>query len=396
MRILVHDHCGHPFQVQLSRELARRGHDVLHAHCVNFTTGKGSLERLDDDPPDLRIEGIDLGEPFAKYSFFKRMGQERRYGALLVERAARFAPEVVLSGNTPLLSQAAIAAWCNARGIRGIHWLQDVISAAMRRAARGRLPVLGGALGSSFALLERRVVRRADAVVAISDDFRPVLTRWGVPADVIHVIPNWAPLDELPERPRSNAWSEQHGPSDRFVFLYAGTLGIKHNPELLLQLAMHHPDARVIVISEGRGADWLTRRIRERSIDNLELLPFQPWHAMPDVLATADVLVAILEPEAGAFSVPSKVLSYHCAARPILAAIPRENLAARIITDAGSGLVTDPHDTDAFVAAATHLATDDELRSGSARQARAYAERTFDIDRITTAFEAVLATPPCE
>ncbi len=31
MRILVHDYSGHPFQAQLSRELARRGHDVVHS-----------------------------------------------------------------------------------------------------------------------------------------------------------------------------------------------------------------------------------------------------------------------------------------------------------------------------------------------------------------------------
>jgi len=30
MRIGIHDFSGHPFQVQLSRELASRGHEVVH------------------------------------------------------------------------------------------------------------------------------------------------------------------------------------------------------------------------------------------------------------------------------------------------------------------------------------------------------------------------------
>ena len=38
MRILVHDYAGHPFQVQLSRALAQRGHDVLHAYCASLQT----------------------------------------------------------------------------------------------------------------------------------------------------------------------------------------------------------------------------------------------------------------------------------------------------------------------------------------------------------------------
>ena len=40
------------------------------------------------------------------------------------------------------------------------------------------------------------------------------------------------------------------------------------------------------------------------------LLPFQPYDSLPDMLGAADVAIALLEPEAGIFSVPSKVLSY--------------------------------------------------------------------------------------
>src|SRR5205814_7269121 len=58
VRIAVHDHSGHAFQAALSRELARRGHDVLHLHNPAFLTGKGRLERQADDPPTLTMEGI--------------------------------------------------------------------------------------------------------------------------------------------------------------------------------------------------------------------------------------------------------------------------------------------------------------------------------------------------
>jgi hypothetical protein len=36
LRVVVHDYVGHPFQVHLSRELARRGMDVLHLSCDSF------------------------------------------------------------------------------------------------------------------------------------------------------------------------------------------------------------------------------------------------------------------------------------------------------------------------------------------------------------------------
>ena len=57
MRIIVHDYVGHPFQVQLSRELARRGHEVLHLYCSSFVTPRGELTRRDDDPPGFNCRG---------------------------------------------------------------------------------------------------------------------------------------------------------------------------------------------------------------------------------------------------------------------------------------------------------------------------------------------------
>ena len=48
MRILVHDYAGHPFQVQLSRELARRGHEVRHAYASALQTPRGELVKRED------------------------------------------------------------------------------------------------------------------------------------------------------------------------------------------------------------------------------------------------------------------------------------------------------------------------------------------------------------
>ena len=70
------------------------------------------------------------------------------------------------------------------------------------------------------------------------------------------------------------------------------------------------------MVSEGRGADWLRAAIAEDAEPALVLLPFQPYEVLSEVLASADVLLAILEPEAGAFSVPSKSSATTAPARP--------------------------------------------------------------------------------
>ncbi len=222
--------------------------------------------------------------------------------------------------------------------------------------------------------------------MAISEAFVDTLTHWGVPTSRIDVVENWAPLEEVPQGSRPNAWSERHGiEADQVVLLYAGTLGLKHRPELLLALAdafADDPNVRVVVASEGVGANWL----RSKSSPGMEQIPFQPYDELPSMLASADVLLVLLEPDAGEYSVPSKVLTYHCAGRPILGAMPSMNLASSIIRTNDSGVVVDPNDVDAFVEQARCLIGDAGQRQRQGANARAYAERTFDIDAITDRF----------
>lgn len=394
MRVVVHDYSGHPFQVQLSRELARRGHEILHLHCESFVTGKGALGRQRSDPPTFEIEPISLGQDFEKYSYGKRFAQERRYGRQLAARVRAYKPDVILSSNTPLFAQRVFQRDLD-RATPFVFWQQDVYSVAMGDNARKRIPVVGSLLAKMFERLERKELLDSDRIVIISADFRPILEGWGIDQSRVTVIENWAPLCEIEPGSHHNDWSDEHDLGGAVVVLYAGTLGLKHNPDLLLQLAVHgsetpDDDTRVVVISEGLGADWLAERKRVLGLDNLVLLPFQPYDRLSSVLASADILVAILEPEAGVFSVPSKVLTYHCAGRPILGAIPPENLAARIIEREESGVVTDPGDVQSFVKAAARLLDDAELRAEMGVHARQYAEKTFDINRIGDEFENIL------
>ena len=60
------------------------------------------------------------------------------------------------------------------------------------------------------------------------------------------------------------------------------------------------------------------------------MLPFQPFGALPEALASGDVLLAMLTNDAASHSVPSKILSYLCAGRLIVASIPEDNAAARV------------------------------------------------------------------
>jgi putative colanic acid biosynthesis glycosyltransferase WcaI len=389
MRVVVHDYAGHAFPAQLARALAGRGHDVLHLQCVSFVSGKGSVERKPDDPPSLSFDGVALGGDFAKYDLRRRVAHERELGRELSHLIDGFRPDVLLS-NAPLLVQARLLRTSHALGAGFVFWQQDVMSMAARRVVGDRSSAAGAAAALAVGALERRVLRRSDAVVTISEDFLPLLARWGIGEQRAEAIENWAPVAELPVSARENAWAVEHDLVGRAVFLYSGTLGFKHDPSLLLDLARWARDrgATVVVVSEGPGVEWLAERGGDEPA--LRLLPYQPYERLPEVHASADVLVALLEPEAGAFSVPSKVLTYLCARRPLLVSVPSDNLAARIVERSGGGVVVPPRDPAALIAAAERLLENEGLRDELGERGRAYAEASFDLDAITDRFERVL------
>jgi glycosyltransferase involved in cell wall biosynthesis len=397
MRILVHDYAGHPFQIQLSRALAARGHTVTHAYCAKLVTPRGSLTPRSTDPPRLAIEPVLTHGTVDKQTLVRRRAQEFVYAFRLRSLVDRVDPEVVLSGNAPLDAQRLVLRWCRSRGRRFVFWLQDLIGVGARRVLKRRFGPLGDLVGARLERSEARLLRASDSVVAITEDFLPWLHGRNISSARCAVVPNWAPLEELPVRPKVNPWSLRHGLAASRVLLYSGTLGMKHDPSLLLRLAARLAaveDVQVVVVSEGSGADWLRREAAHGGPPNLTLLPFQPFEELPDVLGSADVLLGLLEPDAGVFSVPSKVLTSLCAGRALLLAVPRANLAARIVVEAEAGFVVDPREPEAFVEHAERLLADPALRERLGARARAHAAGQFDIGRIASRFEAVLDAAP--
>ena len=395
MKIFVHDYPGHAFPAQLSRELARQGHTVTHAFAAALESPRGAVESRPDDPAGLTILPIVTGHRMDKYSLFRRVLDERAYGAVLAAKVAQAGVDLFLTCTTPndvldVLRRALPPK------LKVVWWLQDIYSMGIRSVLNRKLPPAGTVIGAIYRGKERRFAWRADCIVSITPDFVPFLRRLGVRPEKITVIENWAPVDEITPRPHDNAWKREQGLSGKTVILYSGTLGLKHNPALLSRAALHfqnqkRDDIAVVVATQGLGAEFLKKDAEERQIRNLKVLPWQPYERLPEVLATGDILTAIIEPDAGLFSVPSKILSCLCAGRPVMAAIPADNLAARTIERAGAGLIVPPGDEAAFVAGLERLLADPGLRDRLGAAGRSYAEEHFDIRKIASHFATLCA-----
>jgi colanic acid biosynthesis glycosyl transferase WcaI len=395
VKLFIHDYSGHAFPIQLSRELARQGHDVVHAYSAAIESPRGAITPRPGDPASLKIIAIGVAGSLNKYAALHRIKVERRYGDQLVQAILAQRPDTVILCTTPddvldrLREQLP-------RALRLIWWLQDIYSIGIRNVLNRRLPLFGTIAGAIYHGKEKRFAARADHIVSITPDFIPYLETLGVPHDKVTVIENWAPVDEIRPVAAENTWKAQHGFSAKRLIVYSGTLGLKHNPAVLARTAQlfqdrSQDDIQIVVATQGLGADFLKEERERRGLRNLTVLPWQPYERLGEMLSAAEVLTAIIEPDAALFSVPSKILACFCAGRPLVASLPTGNLAARTILAAGAGFVVAPGDDNAFMARLEQLLADSALRAQMGAAGRAFAEENFDIAKIARRFAALSA-----
>lgn len=389
MHILLSDYGGYSFAIELSSALAGRGHQMTHV----YSSASGSPQG-DFTPRDENVLVINI--PIAanpKTDYLRRWAAERSYGRQVARLISEQMPDVVFAANTPLEALRLIFSACRRNRIPFVLWWQDILSMAMESILSRRLGSVGRMIGLFYRLLEKKVIRRSDAVIAVTPDFLDVLASWKLPTDHVVVIPNWAPLEKLPMLPKENDFARRHNLLGKFVVLYAGTLGMKQNPQSLADAAKYlerDPAIRLLVISDGVGMDILNEEKERRRLDNLLLLPLQPFEQLPAVLATGDLHLVLLQPEAGQFCVPSKVWSSYCAARPLLLVMPPDNYAARVTQEIEAGVVLSVGDSQKMAEAVFKFKADPIMRERFGSNGRRYAETHFAVAPIAARFESVL------
>jgi colanic acid biosynthesis glycosyl transferase WcaI len=391
VKLLLHDYTGHAFTAQLGRALASGGIEVVYVSFKGFETPKGRVAGMAGDPASFRAVQVGISGQFDKDNLLRRHRQQLDYARRIRALVMSEKPYVVLSANAPIEVQEHLLAACRILGAAFVFWVQDIHAEAIERIIGKKNGALGWLAGAFYRRKEASVLRGSDGVVVIAEAFRDVLAgpRWRLDVSPMVTIENWAAIADMPMLPHDNAWARANMREGRRRVVYSGTLARKHNPGLLLELA-RNLDADVYLFSKGSGADAVQATAAMEGLDNVIVRPWVSVDDLPGMLAGADIVLAIIEADAGVFSVPSKVLSYLAAGKPILASIPQENLAAATVTRAGAGLVAVPGDTAALIQHARTLLEQPALRAKMGQAGRAYAEQAFKIELIAHRFEQVL------
>jgi glycosyltransferase involved in cell wall biosynthesis len=150
------------------------------------------------------------------------------------------------------------------------------------------------------ALLRRLVLRwvysHVDVAIAVGSHNRDYFKWCGLPLQRIAFAPHAVDTARFAARSaaredRAAEWRRELGiPRDSIVFLFAGKLQRKKNPDLLLAAFGGLKNASHLVFV-GNGELERTLKAKAEAIDHVHFLPFQNQSAMPAVYRLADVFV---------------------------------------------------------------------------------------------------------
>lgn len=323
----------------------------------------------------------------------------RNYASFCVSAALRGLtlprPDVIIATSPQLL--VALAGW----------WLAFARKIPFVFEVRDLWPESLGAVGVSneqsflhrlLAKLAGFLYESADLIVVVTPALREYLIeRWRVPAEKIAVVENGVETDIFRPQPESSnaELRRELGAESKFLVCYAGTMGMAHGLETLLdaagKLLEQRPEVLFLLVGEGAEKARIQSLATSRGLTNVHFLDQQPRERIPEFISASDVcLVLLKKTEIFKTVIPTKMLEFMACARPIIVGV--EGLARKIVEDADAGIPIEPENTEALAQAIIQLSNSQSLRRRLGQNGRQYIVQNLSRRQTAEKFVELLQT----
>lgn len=298
--------------------------------------------------------------------------------------------DLILAVEPPIQAGLAARFLAQWKRVPYVLWVQDLaLEAAMS------VGMMHDSLGMKIGRhMERASHARAKKIIVIARGFQENLARKGVPAGKLVFLPNWIDARALVSPDAGNGFRQRYGiDPDTLLVLHSGNMGAKQQLENVLRAAQQlhqHSEIAFALVGDGSQKEMLVAQAQRAQLDNVHFIPLQPRAELPHMLASADIFLLNQHPDLVEAVIPSKLLTYMAAARPIVIAAHGESEAARQVQAAACGIRVAPDAPDALAQAIVTLAGEPETRRALGEQGRAFVQENFEREKLLQAYHAVL------
>lgn len=387
-----------PHAAALAAHLAGRGHDV--SVFTGFPFAPEWKRRPGDQGQLFGVEQRDGATVYRLTHFIPRrpsspLQRILMEGTLGMAVLPALSAAVARTGRPDALlyigAQPALAMVTRmAAGVLGCPYFVNVNDLAARAALD-----VGIVAGPVYKLLDRfefAAYRGAAGASVLCHAFEVALVEHGYPANQIRLIRSPIDIEQIKPVADDGMFRRRYQiPLEACVVLHAGSMGRKQGLLNVVHAASLTAATRLCWVFVGDGEDKgaLVEATHALGLaSSVRFVPFQADQEMARMFAAADVLLLNQLAAVKDTVIPSKLLTYMSAGRPVLAAVNAGSQGADILRDADGGRIVAPEDPEALAAAArwfTDLPA--EQRQACGARNRSYAEKHFDQRKILAAHE---------
>jgi colanic acid biosynthesis glycosyl transferase WcaI len=253
-----------------------------------------------------------------------------------------------------------------------------------------------GLVRGVLAKFEYSAYSGASGAMVLCESFRDALRKSGYPDEKIRMIRSPINIDNIHPTKDKHAFRRWFGIAEKsFVVLWAGSMGIKQGLTNIVEACklLKGMDVSVlwVLVGNGEARFSLEAEVREWNLGPyVRLLPFQAENRLSDMFSAADVLLLNQLSTVKNTVIPSKLLTYMAAGRPVLAAINANSQGAKLLREAGGGVIVEPENPTALVEGLKGLMCDERVLKEMGERNRRYAVEHFDRKEILRTQEGFL------
>jgi glycosyltransferase involved in cell wall biosynthesis len=378
-----------------ARRWAAAGHDVtVLTTFPNHPTGvirpeyRGRFFQIEDDRGVRVVRTYLYAAP--NKGVFKRSLCYASFMSSSVVQGLRAIgrPDVLVASSPQFLT--LLSGWTLTRlaGVPFVAEIRDLWPDSI--VAVGALPARSPAV-RALERLERFVYRQADLTISVTRSFVPLLKERG--ARRVAFVPNGADTSQFTSTEDRDAIKRRFGLAGKVVASFAGTLGMAHGLETILdaaeRLAPSHPEVLFWLVGEGARRSELEAEARRRKLDNVRFEGQVPRADIPAVLAASDVALVLLRATPLFDTVlPSKMFEAMAAACPVILGVGGE--ARQVLQESGAGIAITPGSAEELADAVVAVAADPSERLLRGAAGRRFVAERFNHDALARAYLGAL------
>jgi glycosyltransferase involved in cell wall biosynthesis len=357
-------------------ELAKRGYKVsIFASDYNYMLRRHGTSRATSNLNDVEFAWI-RSIPYKKNNWLRVINMMSFAVRVLIVGISREKPDMIIGSSPHLL--AALSAYILSKIKESRFYLE------IRDLWPQVLIDMGAATEKSLSVkllrrIESLLYHKAERIVVLSEGSVDYITGRGVDPGKVVLIPNGVLLEQFRITESRESIRKKLGLSEKFVAMYTGAHGQANALEIIIDAGVYTPDDDVVfvLIGDGPCKAELQRKIEEKGLGNVKMLPAVPKSSVPNLLNIADALIITLR-SVKLFSYgvsPNKIFEYMASGKPVICAVEGE--VANMVTQANAGIVVEPENPKAILEAIISLMRDKRMCATYGENGRRFVGKNY-------------------